>query len=251
MANPQMEKGYTRIANELLEAICRLDISGNEMRILLYIIRRTYGFNRTYAEIPLSEISSAIGIKKGHVSRGIKKLREANIVVHKPNKGTTPQTVSINKNYDEWSVESCINLPLPNLVTVTNSGNPKSYQFGNPTVTNFGNPKSSQNGNHTYKENTKDNTKERVERKAPLPCHIGDNKRAFVNDDNYKQLASEYGAEVIDKYIKRADKWAFKKGKDLGECSDTLRRWLEQDGVEKIDPEIEQYKKFINQFQPL
>ena len=251
MANPQMEKGYTRIANELLEAICRLDISGNEMRILLYIIRKTYGFNRTYAEISLSDISEALGIKKGNVSRGIKKLREANIVDHRPNKGTTPQTVSINKNYDEWPVETCTNLPLSNLITVIKTETPTVINFDNPKGFQNDNPKGFQNDNHTYKENTKENTKERVERKDPLPCHIGDNKRAFVNDDNYKQLVSEYGAEVIDKYIKRADKWAFKKGKDLGECSDTLRRWLEQDGVEKIDPEIEQYKKFINQFQPL
>ena len=174
-------------------------------------------------------------MKRVNVSRELKRLREANIIEQHLNKGVRPQTLSIVKNYEKWSVESCAVLPLSNLITVINSDN--------PTVIN--------SDNHTYKENTKDNTKERVERKAPLPCHIGDNKRAFVNDDNYMQLVSEYGAEVIDKYIKRADKWAFKKGKDLGECSDTLRRWLEQDGVEKIDPEIEQYKKFINQFQPL
>ena len=251
MANPQMEKGYTRIANELLEAICRLDISGNEMRILLYIIRRTYGFNKSYAEIPLSDISEALGMKRVNVSRELKRLREANIIEQHLNKGVRPQTLSIVKNYEKWSVESCAVLPLSNLITVINSDNPTVINSDNPTVINSDNPTVINSDNHTYKENTKDNTKERVERKAPLPCHIGDNKRAFVNDDNYMQLVSEYGAEVIDKYIKRADKWAFKKGKDLGECSDTLRRWLEQDGVEKIDPEIEQYKKFINQFQPL
>lgn len=170
MANPQIENGYTRIANELLEAICRLNISGNEMRILLYIIRRTYGFNRSYAEIPLSDISAALGMKKGNVSRGIKKLREANIVDHRPNKGTTPQTVSINKNYDEWSVETCTDLLLSNSITVINSDNPKGYQFGNPTVINSDNPKGCQNDNHTYKENTKDSIKEKGERKAPLPA---------------------------------------------------------------------------------
>ena len=58
MANPQLSNGYVRIANELLEAICQLDVSGSEMRILLYIIRRTYGFNKDYAEIPLSEIKT-------------------------------------------------------------------------------------------------------------------------------------------------------------------------------------------------
>lgn len=251
MANPQIENGYTRIANELLEAICRLNISGNEMRILLYIIRRTYGFNRSYAEIPLSDISAALGMKKGNVSRGIKKLREANIVDHRPNKGTTPQTVSINKNYDEWSVETCTDLLLSNSITVINSDNPKGYQFGNPTVINSDNPKGCQNDNHTYKENTKDSIKEKGERKATSPCHAGDNNKAFVNDDNYKRLVSEYGSEIIDKYIERVDKWAFRKGKDLGECTDVIKRWLEQDGVKKKDPMLKEYEKVINKFLPL
>lgn len=251
MANPQIKNGYTRIANELLEAICRLNISGNEMRILLYIIRRTYGFNKSYAEVPLSDISEALGMKKGNVSRGIKKLREANIVDHRPNKGTTPQTVSINKNYDEWAVESCTDLLLSNSITVINSDNPKGYQFGNPTVINSDNPKGCQNDNHTYKENIKDSIKERGERKTLPSSHVGQNRSAFVNDDNYNQLVSEYGADVIDKYISRVDDWAFKKGKNIGESSETIRRWLEEDNVQKLDPDIKNYEKFINQFLPL
>ena len=72
MADPQIKNGYTRIANELLEAICRLNISGNEMRILLYIIRRTYGFNRSFAEIPLSDISAAVGMRREHIQKALK-----------------------------------------------------------------------------------------------------------------------------------------------------------------------------------
>lgn len=251
MANPQIKNGYTRIANELLEAICRLNISGNEMRILLYIIRRTYGFNKSYAEIPLSDISEALSMKKGNVSRGIKKLREANIVDHRPNKGTTPQTVSINKNYDEWAVESCTDLLLSNSITVINSDNPKGYQFGNPTVINSDNPKGCQNDNHTYKENIKDSIKERGERKTPTPPHAGSHNCAFVNDDNYNGLAAEYGKDIIDEYINRVDNWAHQKVKNLGECSETIRKWLEQDNVPKIDPSISAYESVIGQFLPL
>ena len=251
MANPRIENGYTRIANELLEAICRLSISGNEMRILLYIIRRTYGFNRSYAEIPLSDISEALSMKKGNVSRGIKKLREANIVDHRPNKGTTPQTVSINKNYDEWSVETCADLLLSNPITVINSDNPKSYHFGNPTVINSDNPKSYQIDNHTYKKNIKDSIKERGEKKTPTPPHAGSHNCAFVNDDNYKELTSEYDTEVINNYIDRVDNWAHSKGKTLGECSEMVRKWLEQDNVPKIDPSISEYESVIGQFLPL
>ena len=241
MANPQIKNGYTRIANELLEAICRLDISGNEMRILLYIIRRTYGFNTSYAEIPLSDISCAVGMRREHIQKALKKLSGKKIIEVRTYGGSKSQTISVIKDYQKWSVETCATCLLPKSATVAKNGNTTVAEIGNTTVAEI--------GNSTYKEK-KENFKDR-EIKPPLPEHKGENSRAFVNDDNYKNLASEYGADVIDKYIERADKWAFKKGKTLGECTETLRKWLEQDNVQRIDPDIEKYNSVINQFLPL
>ena len=79
MANPQIENGYTKISNELLEKICQLDISGNEMRILLCIIRKTYGYNCKSAEISLTDISLAVNVKRQHVCRALKQLSKRNI----------------------------------------------------------------------------------------------------------------------------------------------------------------------------
>ncbi len=241
MANPQIKNGYTRIANELLEAICRLDISGNEMRILLYIIRRTYGFNTSYAEIPLSDISCAVGMRREHIQKALKKLSGKKIIEVRTYGGSKSQTISVIKDYQRWNVETCATCLLPKSATVAKNGNTTVAEIGNTTVAEI--------GNSTYKEK-KENFKER-EIKPPPPEHKGENNRAFVNDDNYKNLASEYGADVIEKYIERADKWAFKKGKTLGECTDTLRKWLEQDNVQRIDPDIEKYNSVINQFLPL
>ncbi|WP_303819114.1 replication protein [Ruminococcus flavefaciens] len=249
MANPQIKNGYTRIANELLEAICRLDISGNEMRILLYIIRRTYGFNTSYAEIPLSDISCAVGMRREHIQKALKKLSGKKIIEVRTYGGSKSQTISVIKDYQKWSVETCATCLLPKSATVAKNGNTTVAEIGNTTVAEIGNTTVAEIGNSTYKEK-KENFKDR-EIKPPLPEHKGENSRAFVNDDNYKNLASEYGADVIDKYIERADKWAFKKGKTLGECTETLRKWLEQDNVQRIDPDIEKYNSVINQFLPL
>jgi len=249
VANPQIKNGYTRIANELLEAICRLDISGNEMRILLYIIRRTYGFNTSYAEIPLSDISCAVGMRREHIQKALKKLSGKKIIEVRTYGGSKSQTISVIKDYQKWSVETCATCLLPKSATVAKNGNTTVAEIGNTTVAEIGNTTVAEIGNSTYKEK-KENFKDR-EIKPPLPEHKGENSRAFVNDDNYKNLASEYGADVIDKYIERADKWAFKKGKTLGECTETLRKWLEQDNVQRIDPDIEKYNSVINQFLPL
>lgn len=46
MANPQLEDGYTSIANEILERLALIKISATDWRVLVTIIRRTYGFHK-------------------------------------------------------------------------------------------------------------------------------------------------------------------------------------------------------------
>ena len=226
MANPQLENGYTKIANELLEAICRLNISGNEMRILLFIIRRTYGFNCKSADISLSEISTTVGIRREHIQKILKRLSNKKIIKLSINRGIKPQTISIVKNYEQWeniSVESCCNLLLQKTATVA--------EIGNTTVAEI--------GNSTYKEIYKESIKER--KKEPAAAHFGEKKCAFVNDDNYIKLKKEYGADIVNKYISKVDKWAYKNNKNIGECSDYILKWLEQDNIQKVDPIIDEY----------
>ena len=143
MANPQLSNGYVRIANELLEAICQLDVSGSEMRILLYIIRRTYGFNKDYAEIPLSEISAAVGMRREHIQKMLKRLSAKNIIDLRTNSGTKPQTISIVKNYEKWAVELCASCLLQKTATVAST----VVQNGNSSVVQNGNSSVVQNGN--------------------------------------------------------------------------------------------------------
>ena len=44
MANPQKENGFTSIANEILEALARVDLPSYERRVVDVIIRKTWGF---------------------------------------------------------------------------------------------------------------------------------------------------------------------------------------------------------------
>jgi len=43
MASPQRENGYTGVANEILEALARVQMSGHEWRIVMALFRETYG----------------------------------------------------------------------------------------------------------------------------------------------------------------------------------------------------------------
>lgn len=100
MANPQKENGYTRLANELYEAIIRWHFSSYEYRVLIFIIRKTYGWNKKEDWISLSQFREATNIKESHVCRTINLLIKQNIITKGGNRDNP--LYSIQKDYDKW-----------------------------------------------------------------------------------------------------------------------------------------------------
>jgi phage replication O-like protein O len=98
---PHLENGFVRIASELLDAIILYRIPGEQMKVFLYILRKTYGYGKKSDNIALSQFSIATGMKKPTVCRAIKGLKEKNlIVIKKDNKLWL--SYSINKYYAKW-----------------------------------------------------------------------------------------------------------------------------------------------------
>lgn len=98
MANPQKENGYVGIANELMEHVMRLPIDGGGFRILLSVIRRTYGFRKKKDYISLSKFQEYTGMSRSHVLKQIKKLVLYRVLVKDGN------MYNLNKNWEEWVV---------------------------------------------------------------------------------------------------------------------------------------------------
>jgi phage replication O-like protein O len=98
MASPQIENGYTKIANELLDALCRINLSGHEWHVVHAIIRKTYGYNKKEDWITNTQIMKLTGQTQQKVSQAKRKLIEKKIVTENGNK------ISINKDYDNWSI---------------------------------------------------------------------------------------------------------------------------------------------------
>lgn len=123
--NVQTENGYTRIANELYEAILRQSLSGYEMRVLHTIIRKTYGYGKKEDFIALSQIADMTKIKKTHVSRTVANLVKYEVVTKLGNK------LRLNKNYLAWKVtkignaKKALNLLPKSVKGVTKIGNEK------------------------------------------------------------------------------------------------------------------------------
>lgn len=118
-ASPQLENGFTRIANEIAEALMRTNISAYQGRVLWAIWRETYGFQKKEAWISNSRLVGMTGLRKQHVSRTIKELLDRHIVTRSGYK------VGFNKDYTQWR-------ELPRQVTVSNSGY-KVTQDGYPS----------------------------------------------------------------------------------------------------------------------
>lgn len=51
-----IDDGYTRIANELLEAVMAADLTARQLKVVLAVIRKTYGFGKSLTVLPIPRL---------------------------------------------------------------------------------------------------------------------------------------------------------------------------------------------------
>lgn len=96
MASPQKENGYTAIANELLEKIISSKFIGSEIAILIFIIRKTYGFNKKTDRISLTQFEAGTKLSRPTVILAIKNLASKKIIIK------NNSVFSVQKNWELW-----------------------------------------------------------------------------------------------------------------------------------------------------
>lgn len=103
MASPQLENGYTSIANEILDNLCKLSLNGTELKVIICIFRYTFGFHRKSHKLSASFIAKWGECDLSSVKRALKRLQERKIVVcvNPEKKGVTAE-LAFNKNYEQW-----------------------------------------------------------------------------------------------------------------------------------------------------
>lgn len=101
MANPQLENGHIKIANEIWEALIKTRISGEARQVLDFVLRKTYGFNKKEDKISLSQLVLATGLRRPDIIRARNKLLQMNIIISKKaNDNIT--SYRFNKDFDMW-----------------------------------------------------------------------------------------------------------------------------------------------------
>ena len=110
IANPQKEDGHIDLANEIVEALAKIRISGEEMQCLWVIFRKTYGWHKKEDSISLSQFCEFTTLKKPNVCHVLSKLLSKNIIsIVKKDNGIS--SYGFNKDFDTWK-------PLPKKITL-------------------------------------------------------------------------------------------------------------------------------------
>jgi phage replication O-like protein O len=121
MANPQIENGYTKIANEVLDTLVQIKINADALKLVLFIIRKTYGFNKKQDKISLSQFVLATQLKKSVVCRGLNRLTDMNIIIRIANDDCT--IYRFNKDFDTWKPLAKLLTLAKQLTTVSQTAN--------------------------------------------------------------------------------------------------------------------------------
>lgn len=100
MTSPQLEDGYTRIANELLDAIIRAPLSKREMKVVFAVIRKTYGFGKKEDDLGLAQLAKMTGLHKPDVSNTVSDLVSKRVLNRQP--GKRRHVIGVNKTWTEW-----------------------------------------------------------------------------------------------------------------------------------------------------
>ncbi|WP_238485098.1 replication protein [Rahnella rivi] len=91
------DDGYTRIANELLEAVMSADLTARQLKVALAVMRKTYGFGKKTDRITNTQIAGMTGIHHTHVCTAKNEMIAMNVII------TSGSQIGINKVVSDWN----------------------------------------------------------------------------------------------------------------------------------------------------
>ena len=115
----QVEDGkYTRIVNEVLEQLVKTALLASEFRIALFVIRKTWGYNKTEDVISLTQFRKGTGLSRTTIIAAIKNLTLKRLLVQRSVPPTSSKAYKFNKYWHEWVVQpvGLVQHALPELV---------------------------------------------------------------------------------------------------------------------------------------
>lgn len=176
-----LDDGFTRIANELLEAVMRAGLSQHQLLVFMAVMRKTYGFNKKSDWVSNEQLSELTGILPHKCSAAKSVLVKRGVLTQ------TGRVIGINKTVSEWSslpVKGTEKRPYLKKVTLPESGKKSLPESGNAYYPNQVNTKD---------KHTKDN-KDNINNPPKSP-------RAVSFDASAVQLPDWLSAEIWSSWV--------------------------------------------------
>lgn len=125
------EEGYTKLTNIVLDALMMANITMHQQKVMLAIIRKTYGFNKSVDRITNSQIANMTGIPITRVCTAKNKLLERHFLFMDGN------GIGVNNLVSSWHIfpekgntQNGETFPETGNKTFPKSGNPYSPKWG-------------------------------------------------------------------------------------------------------------------------
>lgn len=110
-ASPQTGKGHghTEVSNELLEAVYAFPFTGPQVRMVLFIIRDSYGWKRKVTlGRTIREMAEAVNLPRSSADRALRELVGLSVVDYDADSGG----LTLVKNYNAWGATPQLPLEL-------------------------------------------------------------------------------------------------------------------------------------------
>lgn len=229
MTTPQKQKGFTAIPNEILEQLMKVRLNGTQLRIVLTVVRYTYGFNRVEHRLSDSYLAKAIGVSRTNLNRDIQPLFKMNILiaVKRSKADKTGSVLSLNKDYDTWVLSKSITaIEIDDTAAIKKETSSAIIPDSSKALI-FDSANSIDFDTQEKKELNKDIKKEKKE-SAPNKTitankNIKANKTSFgtygwvlLSEKEHKCLLSDFDTNVVEHYIAVVDSRAQANGNKYG-----------------------------------
>ncbi len=104
-----LEDGYTKISNLILEALAMCKLNGIQKGICLFLFRRTYGWGKSEDAISLKDFAMSCGTSQPYISRQLKDLLEKKVILRVSYEPGKVPVYTFNTRVAQWD-KGCIDV---------------------------------------------------------------------------------------------------------------------------------------------
>lgn len=232
MAKPQLEDGYTSIANEILVHLVRMHLSANQWQVLICIIRKTYGFHKKVDYIANIQIGDATGLGKTVVSRALHDLVDIGIITK------AGKHLGFQKDWERW--KGLIYQPSFDekiaIQPTTEDSNPANFTHEDSNPANNGklaisSKKLAKRSQKVSSPDVAQKIKETIQKK-PIYIPYPEFKNVKLTKEEHDKLIGRFGEEDTRDRVENLSFYIASKGDKYKNHYATILAWEKRDRKE-------------------